>query len=143
MSRVRSVTATRVIDAPAATVFDLLADPAQHARLDGSGTVMGLREGPERLHLGAIFEIEMKIKQKYRTRNRVVVFEENRAIAWHHVARFVWRYDLEEVASGTRVTEIFTYDKPWGFLIALIGWPERNRRGMEATLARLEGLVTS
>jgi hypothetical protein len=132
-----------MIPAPANVIFDLLADPAAHARLDGSGTVVGLREGPARLHLGAIFEMEMKIKQKYRTRNRVVVFEENRAIAWHHVARFVWRYDLEEVPGGTRVTETFTYDKPWGFLIALIGWPERNRRAMEATLERLEGLVTS
>jgi len=45
------------------------------------------------------------------TRNRVVEFEENRRIAWHHFAQFVWRYELEEVEGGTMVTESFNYDK--------------------------------
>ena len=83
------------------------------------------------------------MKLGYVTRNRVVVFEENRAIAWHHVARFIWRYDLEEVDGGTNVTESFDYDRPWGFAIEPFKFPERNRIAMEATLKRLKAIVTA
>jgi hypothetical protein len=72
-----------------------------------------------------------------------VVFEENRAIAWHHFALFDWRYDIEEVSGGTLVSESFTYDRPWAFVIIALGFPQRNRLAMEATLERLERLVTS
>jgi hypothetical protein len=75
--------------------------------------------------------------------NRVTVFVENKSIAWHHFAQFVWRYDLEEVPGGTKVTESFDYNKPWAFLITSTGFPERNRLGMEATLERLERVVTA
>ena len=34
-----NVSASTTIAAPAATVFDILADPRQHPRIDGSGTV--------------------------------------------------------------------------------------------------------
>jgi hypothetical protein len=79
----------------------------------------------------------------YRVTNKVVAFEEDRCIAWHHFAQFTWRYDLDEVEGGTRVTESFDYAKPWGFLIEPLRWPERNRHNMEATLERLERAVTS
>ena len=80
---------------------------------------------------------------RYRTTNKVVAFEENRCIAWHHFAQFTWRYDLEEVDGGTRVTESFDYDKPWAFTIILLGYPEKNRLAMEATLERIERIVTA
>lgn len=143
MSRTRCISVTRVIAAPASKIFDLLATPTQHVLLDGSGTVIGVRRGPERLALGSSFSMDMKIGLGYHTTNRVVVFEENKSIAWHHFAKFVWRYDLEEVEGGTRVTESFNYDKPWAFFITSTGFPERNRLGMEATLARLDSAVTA
>ncbi len=34
-----SVSATTVIDAPAAVIFEVLADPAKHAEIDGTGWV--------------------------------------------------------------------------------------------------------
>jgi hypothetical protein len=55
----------------------------------------------------------------------------------------VWRYDLDEVPGGTRVTESFTYDSLARLAVIAMGFPERNRRAMEATLERLEALVTS
>jgi hypothetical protein len=55
----------------------------------------------------------------------------------------VWRYDLEEVPGGTKVTESFDYDRPWAFAIILLGFPEKNRVSMERTLERLEAIVTS
>jgi hypothetical protein len=111
--------------------------------LDGSGSVTSVKDAPERLALGSTFSMHMKMGLGYVTRNRVVEFEENRRIAWHHFALFVWRYDLEEVGGGTSVTESFNYDKPWAFAIIAMGFLERNRAAMEATLERLESIVTS
>ena len=141
MSPRRVVTAQRVIAAPPERIFDLLADPRQHPRLDGSGTVRAVRRAPSRLSLGATFAMGMRIGLPYVTSNRVVAFEEGRVIAWHHPARFIWRYDLEPVAEGTLVTESFDYSPPWGSLIERLGWPERNRQAMEATLERLARAV--
>jgi uncharacterized protein YndB with AHSA1/START domain len=143
MSSSRSISVTKLIHAPASRIFALLADPRQHVRLDGSGSVSSVKKAPERLALGATFSMHMKMGLGYVTRNRVVVFEENRAIAWHHLALFEWRYDLEEVDGGTLVTESFDYDRPWAFSIIALGFPERNRRAMEGTLERLETAVTS
>lgn len=143
MDKSRSVSASRVINASPAVIFDLLADPSQHPRLDGSGTVQRVRHAPERLSLGATFSMDMKFGFSYFTRNKVVAFEEFTCIAWHHWAQFVWRYDLEEVPGGTRVTESFNYDRPWAFVIIMLGLPEKNRRAMEKTLERIEAIVTS
>jgi uncharacterized protein YndB with AHSA1/START domain len=143
MGKVRSVSVSRIINASPAVIFDLLADPSQHPRLDGSNSVMSVRRAPERLSLGATFSMDMKVGLPYFTRNKVVVFDEFKSIAWHHFAQFVWRYDLEEVPGGTLVTESFNYDKPWAFTIIALGAPERNRKSMERTLERLEALVTS
>ena len=134
----RIVSAERVIKAPASVIFDLLANPWKHHLIDGSGTVVQPRPGtPERLSLGATFSMDMKMKASYLTKNKVVTFEEDRAIAWHHFARFVWRYELTPVEGGTLVRESFDYSKPWGLVIIPLGWPEKNRVSMERTLAKL------
>ena len=139
----RCVSAVRTIHAPASAIFNLLADPRQHASFDGSGSLQEVKDAPDRLALGATFAMNMKIGVPYFTRNVVVDFVENRSIAWHHFARCVGRYDLEEVPGGTVVTESFTYDNPAGLLVRVMGFPERNRQSMEGTLERIEKLVTS
>jgi uncharacterized protein YndB with AHSA1/START domain len=139
----RTIRVTRFIAAPADTIFELLADPRKHSLFDGSGTVTGVKHAPPRLALGSTFSMDMKMKLGYATRNRVVVFEENRSIAWHHAARFIWRYDLDEIEGGTNVTESFDYDRPWGFVIEWFNFPQRNRAAMSSTLARLEAIVTA
>jgi uncharacterized protein YndB with AHSA1/START domain len=143
MHATRLISVSRFIAAPASKIFDLLADPRQHARLDGSGTVTKVKKSPERLFLGAKFSMDMKMGVGYATTNKVVAFEEDKSIAWHHVAQFVWRYDLEEVEGGTMVTESFNYDKPWAFAIIRTGFPERNRLAMGQTLERIERIVTA
>jgi uncharacterized protein YndB with AHSA1/START domain len=140
----RRLCATRTIPAPATTIFDLLADPRQHVRLDGSGSLSQLKSSPDRLYLGATFSMHMKfLGVPYVTKNVVVDFEENRSIAWHHFAQFVWRYDLEEIDGATKVTESFDYSQPWGVLVIPLGFPARNEEAMKATLERLESAVTS
>ena len=143
MSTTRVVTVTRTIPAPAEAIFNLLASPREHSRFDGSGTVRDAKNAPERLSLGATFSMNMHDRLSYFSTNKVVAFEENRTIAWHHFAQFVWRYELEPVDGGTKVTESFDYSKPWGVLIIPVGFPKRNRISMERTLERIEQIVTA
>jgi hypothetical protein len=134
---------SRVINAPASAIFDLLANPRRHSELDGSTTVMKVKQAPERLTKGATFSMDMKIHVPYFVKNTVCEFEEDKVIAWHHFAQFVWRYELEDVPGGTKVTETFNYDRPWAFTIIWMGFPEKNRRAMVATLERISEIVTT
>ena len=63
-------------------IFDLLADPARHRDIDGSGTVRDSKDSPQRLSLGATFGMSMKVDVSYSMSNTVIEFEENRRIAW-------------------------------------------------------------
>ena len=121
-------------------VFDLLADPAQHAVLDGSGSVRGARAGnPTRLAAGAWFGMDMHLAVPYRISNLVVEFDEPRLISWRHFAGHRWRYLLTPVAGGTLVREEWDPTRVphlWPFY-RLASFPERNRRAMTATLQRL------
>lgn len=121
----------------------MLADPRRHREFDGSSTLVNVKQAPERLSKGATFSMDMKIHVPYFVVNTVSDFEENRLIAWHHFAQFVWRYDLEDVPGGTKVTESFHFDRPWALPIIWLGWPERNRRAMIATLERISQIVTT
>ncbi len=144
MSPDRIVSTSRVIPVSPSAIFDLLADPRKHGTFDGSGTVLAIRSAPTRLSLGATFSVHMKLYGvNYVVKNRVVAFKENKCIAWHHIAQFIWRYDLEEVPGGTKVTESFNFDKPWAFVINLWHKDDSNLRDMQATLERLEKVVTA
>ena len=139
----RLVSASTVVDAPAATVFAILADPRQHPRIDGSGSVQNILSAPDRLTKGARFSVAMRLfGAPYTVTNRVVEFEPDRLIAWKHYAPQRWRYKLEPASDGgTRVTETFDYSRygrAGGWAIELLGFPERNRRGIEGTLSRLK-----
>ena len=52
-------TVERLIHAPAEKIFDLLADPARHAEIDGSGTVRTPVDGSRRLKKGDKFGMSM------------------------------------------------------------------------------------
>ena len=100
-----------VVDADASTIFDVLADPSQHALFDGSDSVKGRVGGPPRLYLGAKFSMRMHWGAPYVIKNTVIDYDEDRRIAWRHFARHVWRYELTtQSGSGrpqTLVTETF------------------------------------
>lgn len=140
----RTVTARTTIDAPPATVFAIVAAPRQHGRIDGSGSVGDVIEGPDRLTAkGDTFSVHMRLfGVPYKITNHVVELEEDRRIAWRHFGGHRWRYELEPTDDGgTTVTETFDYSrysKPWATLIEVTGFPARNRRGIEQTLVRLK-----
>src|ERR1700712_1414599 len=138
----RTVSDSVVVAATPEQVFDLLADPRRHPELDGSGTVKGAVRGPSRLSLGAHFGMRMRLGLPYLIRNTVVEFEENRRIAWRHAGRHVWRYELEPVADGTRVTETFDWSTALvPKAIELLQFPKSNLQGIRGTLERIRARV--
>jgi uncharacterized protein YndB with AHSA1/START domain len=141
--RPRKVSVTRRIGADRQAIFDVLADPAMHPVIDGSGTVREARDGnPDRLHDGARFGMDMQLGAPYPIQNTVVEFEEGRRIAWRHFHGHRWRYELADVEGGTEVTETFDWSTARTKLpLELAGIPRRNRRGMVRTLERLEEIV--
>jgi uncharacterized protein YndB with AHSA1/START domain len=140
----RKVAATATVPASAERIFALLTDPLKHPLLDGSGTVLATRGAqPARLELGSTFGMDMKMGMPYRVTNRVVEYEPGRLIAWRHFAGHRWRWELNPVdADTTEVTETFDWSTaPVGPLLALLGFPQRNRKAMVATLQRLETML--
>lgn len=140
-----AVSTSRVIAADPGRIFDVLTDPAMHPVIDGSDTVKATRgRVVERLGLGSTFGMAMDRGAGYRILNTVVEFEEDRLIAWRHFHGHRWRYQLEPVDGGTRVTETFDYGPsrlPLG--MEMLGYPERNLVAMVETLQRLERVVAS
>jgi hypothetical protein len=133
-----------VIAARAATIFDLLANPAAHQLFDGSETIQSSISGPERLFLGAQFSMAMKIKVAYRIKNTVVAFEENKKITWCHLMKWTWCYELVDLGNGsTQVTESFDasgipfYAKRW---LQMTGAMAHNPKWMAKSLVRLKAI---
>jgi uncharacterized protein YndB with AHSA1/START domain len=148
---VEVVSVERVIPASPEAIFDLIADPARHAEIDGSGTVRGTRGSTESLALGSKFGIAMKMGVPYSMINTVVEFERPRVIAWRpdmtvpfgaRLGGRMWRYELESVEAGTRVHE--TWDitaQPLVTRLFMRGAAQRTKESMDATLARIEKIL--
>jgi len=148
------VTVEKVIPAPAHAIFALLADPARHPDIDGSGSVKQAKaDAPQRLALGSKFGMSMRLGIPYSMVNTVIEFEDDRRIAWQArppglVGRFtagrIWRYELEPVEGGTRVKETWdlSQDKQ-RMLLKLGGLPDKTRHNMEKTLERIDELTSA
>lgn len=140
----KAISASTTVDAPPSVVFAIVADPRQHPRIDGSGSVRGVVEGPERLSAkGETFSVDMKLfGLPYKITNKVVEIEPDRRIAWRHFGAHRWRYELEPTGDGgTTVTETFDYSRYNAVatrILRLTGTLERNRTGIEQTLVRLK-----
>jgi uncharacterized protein YndB with AHSA1/START domain len=143
----RRISATTTIQAAPEVVFALVSDPHQHPRIDGSGSVRGLVDGPHHVTKGDTFQVRMRLfGLPYTITNTVVEYQPARRIAWRHFGGHRWRYELEPTGSGTRVTETFDYSRyntTWRTLVELTGFPARNRRGIEGTLVRLKEAAES
>ncbi|MET0143214.1 MAG: SRPBCC family protein [Ilumatobacteraceae bacterium] len=137
------LTATAVVDAPAAAIFDYLRQPANHQAISGDGTVRGVYDGPQRLELASRFGLRMRVGVPYRVHSTVVEFEPDRVIAWQHFGGHVWRWTLGPIDDGhTTVSETFdlsTSRFPAG--LRVIGYPARHRTNITTSLANLKRLV--
>jgi hypothetical protein len=133
------VSRSTIVPAPAQMIFDLLADPRRHGEIDGSGSIQSAQiDAPERLSLDATFGMQMKIGVRYKITNTIVEFEEGKTIAWRHFGGHIWRYILEPVDGGTKVTEQFDWNKSKSPLILkLRKSPQDNAKSIEKTLENL------
>ncbi|MCV7282811.1 SRPBCC domain-containing protein [Mycolicibacterium flavescens] len=126
----KRISATRTVDAPIDTVFGLLADPATHEAIDGTGWVRAPLDARPLTAVGQIFRMAMyhdnHPEKDYEMANRVEVLDPPRAIAWQpgqgpeqrgHMMNttelefggWIWRYDLAPAETDrTKVT--LTYD---------------------------------
>jgi uncharacterized protein YndB with AHSA1/START domain len=143
------VSVDRTIPATPEAIFALIADPHRHQEFDGSGTVRAAKNVPETLALGSTFGMNMKMGLPYAMVSKVIEFDQDRRIAWQTVppVRFagklvggrIWRYELEPVEGGTKVTESWDISQE-----ALLTKPvvrraaEQTRKNMAATLVRIE-----
>jgi len=148
------ISVERVIPAPPEKIFDLLADPARHRDIDGSGTVREAKQGSERLALGSKFGMSMKMGMPYSMMNEVIAYEDNRSIAWQTRAPSswaaklgggrIWRYDLEPVDGGTLVRETWDISQEAALSKPLVKrGAKHTATNMEKTLARIEAVVTA
>jgi uncharacterized protein YndB with AHSA1/START domain len=109
----RVVSAVRDISAPADTIFELIADPAQQPRWDGNDN---LAEAPSGQRVRAVGDVFVMTTTKGHLReNQIVEYEEGRRLAWlpaepgKAAPGHLWRWELEPIEeSRTRVTH--TYD---------------------------------
>jgi len=97
-----------IVAAKPSLVFSILNNPKRHKDIDGSGTITGNRSGPDELTLGSKFGMEMHLGIDYRILNTVVEYKKDELIAWRHLGRWRWRYELVDRGNGlTLVTETF------------------------------------
>src|SRR5579885_1614967 len=145
------VTVERTIPAPASAIFDLLADPDRHHDIDGSGSVVRSKQGSTRLALGTTFGMSMKMGLPYSMASTVIEFEEDRRIAWQtrgpgpvgrHFGGRIWRYQLEPVDGGTKVTESWDISQESALTRPAVRRArKKTAENMAATLERIEAVL--
>lgn len=138
------VSRSTIVPAPASEIFNLLANPRRHGEIDGSGSVKEANiDAPERLSLNSKFGMKMRIVVPYTMMNTVVEFEEGARIGWRHIGGHVWRYILEPVAGGTKVTEQFDMNTAKSYLgLKIMNAPTNNAKSIEKTLENLVRVFT-
>ena len=142
--RAGSISATGLVAAPPAVVFDYLRRPANHQAISGDGTVKGTLDGPEVLELDSKFGMRMRLGVPYRIHSTVTEFEQDRLIAWRHPGGHVWRWSLEPTDDGraTSVTETFDMSTAkFPPALRLFGYPERHRKNVVDSVTKLTSLV--
>lgn len=146
-------TVERIIPAPPAAIFALVADPSRHQDIDGSGTVRAATEPSRQLALHDSFGMNMEFGGPYTMTSTVIELEPDRRIAWQsrpsaesrrwrHIffGGRIWRYELEPVDGGTRVRE--SWDLTEEKLKALVwGYRRKTHANMTATLERIERII--
>ena len=130
------------MQAPAAEVFALVANPYRHPELDGSGTVRpDTVSGPQLLSAGATFTVGMKqYGVPYKITSTVTAFEAGQLVEWQHPMGHRWRWELAEIEPGvTQVTETFDYTTARApRLLEILGQPGKNAAGITKTLQALQ-----
>ena len=147
---------TTIINAPAEAILAVLADPARHAAVDGTGWVGEPVDSQPLTAAGQVFRMAMYHSSHpdgtYQMANRVQAFDPPRAISWEpgqdasdgnlRFGGWVWRYDLAPAGtSGTKVTLYYDWSAVPESLRQRIGFPPFPPDHLGNSLAHLAGLV--
>jgi hypothetical protein len=155
----RPVAVTRRIEAPAAKIFGVLADPVRHVELDGSGMLQGADTPAPVTKVGDVFVMRMHYSEHgdYEMNNYVIEFEPNRRIGWEPVPGrghpdeatgaqrwgHRWVFDLvEDGPDSTIVTEIYDCSRAPRARRESMADGRVWLEAMAATLERLDALST-
>ncbi|OBK55352.1 SRPBCC family protein [Mycolicibacterium fortuitum] len=151
-----TMSAVCTVNAPAETVFAVLADPTTHQAIDGTGWVRESLDGKALTESGQVFRMAMYHDNfggmHYEMANRVEVFEPPRAIAWLpgqgaddtklEFGGWIWRYDLEPLGDDrTEVTLTYDWSAVPQALREHIEFPPFDRQHLDNSLKHLAGLA--
>ena len=139
----RVTSATRQIAAPAAAIFELIADPAQQPRWDGNDNLAEAPEDSTRVTaVGDSFAIQLTTGAV--RVNQVVEFTEGRRIAWlpgeegKTPPGHLWRWELEPLDEH-RTSVTHTYD--WSNLNDETRFERARQNTSEALMASIDRLA--
>jgi uncharacterized protein YndB with AHSA1/START domain len=152
------ISATLVISAPVEAVFAVLADPAKHAAIDGTGWVCDAVDAKPLTAAGQIFRMSMYHPNhpdgNYQMANRVQVFDPPRTISWEpgneaadgtvSVPGWIWRYDLTSAGpTSTTVTLSYDWSAVWDPIREHIGFPPFPAEHLRNSLIHLGELASA
>ncbi|MDQ4502533.1 SRPBCC family protein [Sinomonas sp. ASV322] len=138
----RLSTASREINAPAAAIFELIADPSRQPEWDGNDNLGEAAPG-QRVHaVGDVFT--MALTAGVLRENTIVEFEEGRRVAWlpsepgHPAPGHLWRWELAPL-DEQRTLVTHTYD--WTNLTDANRFERARRTTSERLLASIDRLA--
>jgi hypothetical protein len=153
------VAVSRKISAPAEKLFGILARPASHPLIDGSGMLREATSDAVLTGVGDVFTMRMHNDEMgdYEMSNYVVQYQLNRQIGWEPAlkaatreedkeaigdrAEHRWAFDLTPVDAGsTLVTETYDCSRAPAWLRKAVRGGERWRESMTITLEKLDAL---
>ncbi len=151
------VSATRRIAASAAAIYEIVADPAGHVRIDGSGMLEAAPDARPLTEVGQTFDMAMDRAPlndipglgKYSVRNTVTKVEPGRLVEWtigpidKPPYGHVYGWQLDPVSdTETDVTNYCDWTNVIDDLRQRRTWPIVPVAMLEESVAKLERLVT-
>jgi uncharacterized protein YndB with AHSA1/START domain len=153
------VSVSRKIDVPAETLFAVLAQPANHPRIDGSGMVRESLDDVVISGVGDVFVMKMHNDEMgdYEMSNYVMEYEPDRRISWEPVmtassreedqadlgdrGEHRWAFQLTPLGpDATLVTESYDCSKAPDWLRKAVKGGTRWLASMTTTLEKLDTL---
>ena len=85
MMNEKLISVSKIIDYNSVQIFDILANPKLHKKIDGSGTIITYLGSEKSLQLNSKFKMLMHFKGiPYWITNTVIMFENIKLIGWQH-----------------------------------------------------------
>ena len=152
MTNETTITVSRVIDASAQDLFNVLSNPERHAELDGSGFVISDEKSDRITATGQVFRMNMSgphMGGDYQTDNTVTGYDPNHLLAWATAPADTdppgWEWVWELDAQGPDSTDVrLTYD--WTKvsdkeLLAKLHFPLVEQSALQDSLGNLAAAV--